>query len=170
MRSRRTWPNSSAQLQMPDDSRGGRSERFWLGFLRVVTLGVIVFGLALVVAPALAREGFSLLVYGSAGRIDDFGSEAADYIGLAHAVMGSVMVGWGTALLLVLRGEPTGRLREKLLIFVISLAAWFIPDTAFSLISGFWQNAVLNTVFALLFAIPLTSLLSMRDETRARGD
>ena len=35
------------------------------------------------------------------------------------------------------------------------VVAWFIPDTAFSLWTGFWQNAVLNAVFALLFAIPL---------------
>lgn len=32
-------------------------------------------------------------------------------------------------------------------------------STSFSLISGFWQNAVLNTVFAVLFAAPLTALL-----------
>lgn len=136
---------------------------FWLGFLRLVTAGVILFGLLLVVAPALGREGFSLLVYGSGSRIGEFGPEAVAYIELAHAVMGSVMVGWGTALLLVLRGEPSAQLRQKLWIFVISLAAWFIPDTAFSLISGFWQNAVLNAVFAVLFAIPLVALLARRE-------
>jgi len=36
----------------------------------------------------------------------------------------------------------------------VSLAAWFNPDTAFSLLSGFWQNAVLNCVMALLFTVP----------------
>ena len=138
---------------------------FWLGFLRVVTVGVVLFGLLLVVAPSLAREGFSLLVYGSGSKIGEFGSEASDYIGLSHAVMGSVMVGWGTALLLVLRGEPTSHLPGKLWIFIVSLAAWYIPDTTFSLISGFWQNAVLNTVFAVLFAIPLTALLISQEGT-----
>lgn len=137
-----------------------RSDTFWLWFLRLVTAGVIVFGLVLVVAPSFAREGFSLLVYGSADRIDGFGSEASDYIGLAHAVMGSVMAGWGAALLLLLRGEPTPQLRGKLWIFVVSLAVWFVPDTTFSVASGFWQNAVLNAVFAVLFAIPLSVLLS----------
>jgi hypothetical protein len=36
-----------------------------------------------------------------------------------------------------------------------SALAWFIPDTSYSLISGFWQNAVLNLAFAMLFALPL---------------
>jgi hypothetical protein len=34
----------------------------------------------------------------------------------------------------------------------VSLAAWLIPDTTLSLWSGFWQNAVLNVVLAILFA------------------
>lgn len=38
---------------------------------------------------------------------------------------------------------------------VISLVAWFVPDTLYSLASGFWPNAVLNSVFALVFALPL---------------
>ncbi|MGA1411228.1 MAG: hypothetical protein ACO37W_15995 [Prochlorotrichaceae cyanobacterium] len=38
---------------------------------------------------------------------------------------------------------------------VISLGSWFIPDTAYSIVSGYWQNAVLNIVFLSLFAAPL---------------
>lgn len=132
---------------------------FWLGWLRVATIILIVFGLLLVVAHGLALKGFSLLVYSSSGRISEFGSEAADYISLAHAVLGAVMVGWGTALLLVLRGPMKRNVREGALIFAISLTCWFIPDTIFSVASGFWQNALLNLSFAVLFAIPLTALL-----------
>ncbi len=51
---------------------------------------------------------------------------------------------------------PTGR--QGLAIFGVSLVAWFIPDTVFSIISGFWENAVQNFVFAVLFAIPLVAL------------
>jgi hypothetical protein len=32
-----------------------------------------------------------------------------------------------------------------------------VPDTAFSLGTGFWQNAVLNAVFVVLFAVPLAA-------------
>jgi hypothetical protein len=132
--------------------------RLWLDWLRIATIALIVFGLLLVVAPAFARQGFSLLVYSSSGRIEDFGAEAASYIELTHAVMGAVMVGWGVALLLLLRGPMRRNLSEGILIYTVSLTCWFIPDTIFSLVSGFWENAILNVVFALVFAIPLVAL------------
>lgn len=135
------------------------SPRLWFSWLRLATVGVIAFGLFLVVSPALARQGFSLMIYSSSGRIAGFGDEAADYVGLAHAVMGAVMVGWGTALLLVLRGPMQRNVREGALIYAVSLTCWFVPDTIFSVASGFWRNAILNLVFALLFAIPLAALL-----------
>jgi hypothetical protein len=80
--------------------------------------------------------------------------------------MGSVMIGWGTALLLVLRGPMQRNLPEGLKIFGVSLLVWFIPDTTFSIASGFWQNAILNLVFAILFLIPLTALYR---QTHERG-
>ena len=139
---------------------------FWLTWLAAVTVGVIAFGLLLVVAPGVGRQGFSLLVFSSADRISEFGSEAASYIELAHAVMGSVMIGWGMALLLVLRGPMRRDLLEGVKIFAVSLLVWFIPDTTFSIASGFWQNAILNVVFAVLFAIPITALYRQAQEHR----
>lgn len=130
---------------------------FWVRWLVVVTLGVMVFGLLLVVAPGLAREGFSLLIYGDGQQIATFGSRATQYIGLVHAVLGAVMFGWGVALLLVVRGLFARGTREGWQIVAVSVAAWFVPDTTFSLWSGFWQNAVLNLVFITLFAIPLAA-------------
>ena len=52
---------------------------------------------------------------------------------------------------------PPSRSREGWFTITVSVLAWFIPDTAFSLWSGFWQNAVFNTVFVVLFAIPLAA-------------
>jgi hypothetical protein len=135
--------------------RGGQT--LWYRWLVAVTVGMMAFGLFMVIAPALTRQGFSLMIYSEADRIGGFGEDPASYIELAHAVMGSVMFGWGTALLLVLRGPFRRDLREGWTIVAVSLAAWFVPDTIFSLWSGFWQNAVLNAVFLVLFAIPLAA-------------
>jgi len=132
--------------------------RFWTGWLAAATVVMTLFGLALVVAPGLAREGFSLLIYTSSEQIGRFGPEAAAYVELALAVMGSVMVGWGVALLFIIRGPMRRNPAEGIRIFAISLLCWFVPDTAFSLISGFWQNAVLNLAFAFLFGVPLVAL------------
>lgn len=130
---------------------------FWSRWLLGVTIGVMVFGFILVIAPRLARDGFSLLVYGDTQGIAAFGPQAVEYIALVHAVLGAVMFGWGFTLLLVVRnlfaqGDTLGWQ-----IVAISVVAWFVPDTAFSLWSGFWQNAVLNVVFIVLFAVPLVA-------------
>ena len=84
-----------------------------------------------------------------------FDQAAVAYITFITAVLGAVMVGWGTILLFVLFGPFRRRHKEGWRMLAASLLAWFIPDTAFSLWSGFWQNAVLNCVMAGLFVIPL---------------
>lgn len=129
----------------------------WVGWLSLVSAGVALFGLALVIAPDAARQGFSLLMYADTQRISSFGPEAVKYIDLAHAVLGSVMFGWGLALALVVRGLVARGSRSGWRIVAGSAVAWFVPDTAFSLHSGFWQNAVLNLVFFFLFLVPLVA-------------
>lgn len=129
---------------------------FWYRWLYAVIIGVMIFGISMVLVPDLIRQFFSVVLYSTPSAIEsDFGSEANRYIVLSHGVLGSVMFGWGTAMLTVLHGpfrrrEPTGWLS-----IALSLAAWYLPDTLFSLYTGFWQNAILNTVIVMLFAIPL---------------
>lgn len=69
-------------------------------------------------------------------------------------VLGAVMIGWSVVLLFALFGPFRRGQLEGWRMVTVSLAAWFNPDTAFSLLSGFWQNAVLNCVMALLFTVP----------------
>ena len=76
------------------------------------------------------------------------------------------MFGWGVALLFVLLGPFRRGSREGWLTLTVSLLAWFVPDTAFSLWSGFWQNAALNAIFAVLFAVPLGATYHAFDEKR----
>lgn len=129
--------------------------RLWIVWLQAVTIGVIGFGLALVLAPALARQGFSLLVYAAPDQIDAFGAVQVRYISLAHAVIGGVMIGWGVAMLYATKSLLAKGRREGWYLIALSVVTWYVPDTAYSLLSGFWQNAVLNTLFLGLFAIPL---------------
>jgi hypothetical protein len=129
--------------------------KFWQRCLIVVLLAWMAFSLALVVAPSLTRQFFGLLIYASPDTIATFGSTAVAYISLVHAVLGAVMFGWATALLCVVMRPFKLRSFQAWLTLVVSLTAWFIPDTAYSLWSGFWQNAAFNMVFIVLFAIPL---------------
>ena len=134
----------------------------WINWLTAVSVCVIAFGLFLVLAPSLARQGFSLLVYAAPTQIDAFGDEQVRYISLAHAVIGGVMVGWGVAMLYATRALLAKGQREGWHVIAFSVAAWYVPDTAYSIYSGFWQNAVLNTAFILLFAVPLWATRHIR--------
>jgi hypothetical protein len=130
---------------------------FWTNWLLATSIGVMLFGLTLVLAPELSRSGFSLLIYADPHRITSFEQEAVRYISLAHAVLGGVMFGWGVALAIVIRTLFAAGYRLGWTIVAFSVAAWFVPDTVYSLASGYWQNAVLNFVFFLLFAAPLVA-------------
>lgn len=134
----------------------------WVDWLLVVSVGVVLFGLVPVVAPELARQGFSLLAFADSQRLGAFGESAVHYISLAHAVLGGVMVGWGAAIFLVVRGPFAAGAAIGWRIIAISVATWFVPDTAYSLWSGFWQNAVLNLVLFVLFAVPLAATYSLQ--------
>ena len=135
---------------------------FWVAWLLAASAGVVLFGLALVMAPALTLQGFSLLVYADGQRLGSYGPEAVQYISLVHAVIGAVMIGWGVVLALVVRGPFASGAPIGWQVIAASIAAWFVPDTTYSLWSGFWQNAVLNLVFFLVFAIPLAATYRTR--------
>ncbi len=130
---------------------------FWGRWLATVTVGMMLLGLTLVIAPEVAQECFAWLIYGDSRHLATFSGEAAAYVSLVHAVLGSVMLGWGIALLYMIRDLFTRGSREGWWSVAVSLAAWFIPDTAFSLWQGFWPNAVLNVVLIALFAPPLVA-------------
>ena len=131
---------------------------FWWSWLLVVSGGVVAAGLVMLLAPGLTRLLFSLLVFASPSAIDRFGQQAVGYTTLAHGVLGAVMVGWGLALLTIVAGPLRHCSHEAWTTCAVSVAAWFIADTAFSLATGFWQNAILNIVLAILFGLPLAGI------------
>lgn len=140
--------------------------RYLVQWLLGASALVSIFGLLLVIAPDAARQGFSQLVYANLTAIDTFGAEAARYIALAHAVIGAVMVGWGIAMVMITRRLIAVGSRLGWRMLALSLCGWYVPDTLYSLASGYWQNAVLNTGFAALFLIPLALLRPyLRDGT-----
>jgi hypothetical protein len=132
--------------------------RWWTRALTFINGGVFLYGLSMVVAPRTTVKIFSRLVYASSDHIDlAFGPDAVAYVQLTHAVMGSVMVGWSTALMFVLKSLFAQQHPLGWTLVATSLTAWFIPDTVYSLASGFWQNAVLNVAFGVSFAVPLVA-------------
>jgi len=119
--------------------------------LQLVCWGTLAFGAALLLLPSLTREGFSLLIFGDAHAMNAWPEAARWYATFLHGVLGAVMVGWAVGFLVALRQA----VQNAWWVVAISVAAWYGPDTVYSLALGAWQNAVLNTVFAALFAAGL---------------
>jgi hypothetical protein len=132
---------------------------FWWRWLVVVTIVALLLGICFVVLPGLTQTIFNVLFF--SGRPLDVGALAARYIAFTTAVLGAVLVGWAAALLGVLFGPFRAGRREGWLIVAISLVAWYVPDTGASLWYGFWPNAVLNSVLAVAFLIPLAATRGM---------
>jgi hypothetical protein len=130
-------------------------DRFWWRCLVAAAVIVQLFGLSMVLMPKLIQQFFGLMFFSSPQAIDSFDTQAIEYVGLIHAVLGAVMFGWGTTMLAIILGPFRRLSRDAWLTLFVSVAAWFLPDTVYSLWSGFWQNAVLNCIFAVFFIVPL---------------
>lgn len=127
------------------------------GALQAVCWGNILFGAVLLLLPGVTRAGFALLVWGDAAVMEGWDAPVRWYVTLIHGVLGAVMVGWGAALLVALRAPAWRSPHAGWWVVAVSVATWYLIDTAFSLLMGAWQNAVLNTVFLLCFAAPLAA-------------
>ena len=128
----------------------------WFRWLAVAIFGVMLFGASMVVLPETARDIFSLLFHASPGEFQArYPADANRYILFAHGVLGATMLGWGAAMLLILRGPFRRREPDGWTMLAAPLVLWFIADSAYSLYTGFWQNVLLNAVLLLLFGIPL---------------
>lgn len=134
-----------------------RRFRFWWWWLVALAAGTVVSGLALVVFPVATGPLASRVFLGSSDKIAGFGSEGVAYSRFVSAILGAVIAGWSAAILYALlvpfkRGDL-----DAWRLIAVSLAVWFVPDTAYSLISGFWPNAVVNCASLLLFVVPLAA-------------
>lgn len=133
-----------------------KNKSFWWYWLMLGADGVCLFGLAFLFLPDAMISIFDWLLYsGVAPANNPFKATAAlPYITFAHRVLGAVMLGWGTLLVLILL-QMWGKLGWSFI--AISLVVWFVPDTFFSLTTGFAGNALLNLIVLVTFAIPLAA-------------
>ena len=126
----------------------------WARWLVAAAVVVLAFGLSLVLAAELMQGVFESL-YFTPRTGSELGADAAAYTAFLQGVLGAVMVGWATLLLVIVLGPFRHGEPSAWKMIAASLAVWFVVDTAFSLWTGYWQNSILNTALFAVFAIPL---------------
>lgn len=140
----------------------------WYLVLKLVCAFTAIFGVSMALAPGFTQALFGIIIFSNPAQFETFNPQATAYIALTHAVMGSVMVGWSVLMYMLVHQMQLNRGSATWGMLPASLACWYVPDTLFSLLSGFWQNALLNTSFAIAYAIPLFALRP-RKHTQAQA-
>lgn len=129
--------------------------QFWWYWLIVACCGVIVFSVSLLIFPDLMYQFFNTLFFSFSQTKTAFSELSSLYIKFVYGVLGAVMVGWSVSLLFIIIGPFHNKQLQAWQSITVSMLTWFILDSSFSIIVGFWQNAILNIIFLVFFLIPL---------------
>jgi hypothetical protein len=149
-------PRASVRIS-PDGSRGYVSNKIWVKSLQYLNVVTIAVGATASFAchPStqyLWLKLFDLLTWPLNNSPETFQGEA--YI--LNAVLGGVMIGWGTMMLLL--SSEVGKSTKVRNTFLASLFSWYIIDSVGSGISGVPGNIVLNTTFLIAYLVPLLGI------------
>lgn len=149
-------------------SRDDRSQgRLWDRWLQSVLVCVLVYSTVLVVSGRTAGRLFDLLGFGMREAGIPSGGSAEQHVLLVYGVLGSVLIGWMTTLLLIARGPLRQRDPWAWTAFASVFPLWFVIDTTFSLAVGARTHALFNIVFLLAVAPPLVGMRAqLRDTDR----
>jgi hypothetical protein len=74
------------------------------------------------------------------------------------AILGAVTLGWSLMLMAVIQAANQLEKHESRRIWIgitASFVAWYVIDSILSIATGFWLNAVSNTIFGATFLIPV---------------
>lgn len=129
--------------------------RFHTRWLVAVLSGTCAMGLVFMLLPAITEQFFDALIFSGGRSKASFSPEARSYIRFVYGVLGAVIAAWALLMLLVVSGPFRRGERYAWNWLALSFGGWFVVDTSFSLLSGFWENALFNCGFLLLFAPPL---------------
>lgn len=128
-----------------------------MGLLQII-LGLIgVYAVVLVAVPSMAdRVVFAPLGFGAADH--GVNEQSMPHLQLVTAVLGAVLLGWVIVMILIVRGPLAAGDAWAWKAVVVSLAVWFVADTAMSLARDYPTHALFNVAIVAALAVPLTRL------------
>jgi hypothetical protein len=74
------------------------------------------------------------------------------------AVLGAVTIGWSLTLMVAIQAAHQLEQQTKRSIWigiVASIIVWYVVDSSLSIATGFWHNAISNTIISATFLIPV---------------
>ena len=129
---------------------------FWQRWLTLWCVAVGLFGLVLYGAGYAATRGPTAVLFGAFGN--PYPMEPDRYLSFTTSLMGAVTFGWSVALytsfraIWLLERESSASVWR---ILSVGVVIWYIIDSVASVANGFGLNAVSNTLFTVLFFVPV---------------
>lgn len=80
------------------------------------------------------------------------------YVRFSLAILGAVTMGWSLTLMAVIQvaNQLEKQVSKRIWIGIAaSIVIWYVIDSILSIATGFWLNAVSNTIFSATFLIPV---------------
>jgi hypothetical protein len=121
----------------------------WCG--AVGLFGVLLVGGGFEVTSGPVRVLFDVL--NGPGELD-----LNPYLRFSLAILGAVTIGWSLTLMAVIQAADQFEKRVSQSIWIkmtASIVVWYVIDSILSVATGFWLNAVSNTIFSAAFLIPV---------------
>jgi hypothetical protein len=130
--------------------------KVWQNWLSAWAILVTVFGLILAGGAFAATDGLTTMLFTLFGN--PLPADIDSHHRFAIGLMGAVTMGWGLTYFgafkaLYALDKPTAAPIWRYLLF--ASLVWYIIDSTISIATGFWMNAVSNTILMVLFFIPL---------------
>jgi len=142
---------------------------FWRTWLNawawvVIVFGVVLAGGGLDATDTVAEAAFAIVGGGAP-------LEWTPHLRFSVALMGAVTMGWGvTYLALFMAAHRLGADAAPVWrLAMIGMVAWFVIDSALSVATGFWMNAVSNTGLAIGYLVPVLASGAMNGSAPAAG-
>ncbi|ASR50091.1 MAG: hypothetical protein HEQ21_08070 [Blastomonas sp.] len=136
----------------------------WQAQMQLWCGAVMVFGLVLMSGAFEATGQMANILF---DILDGPGPVTWDpALRFSLALMGAVTLGWGATVLAVVRGTGDMPAAQALALWrgiTAALLLWYVVDSALSVATGFWRNALSNTVLIGWY------LLLMRRNTATRA-
>ncbi len=130
-----------------------KNSAIWLQIACAIT---IVFGLVCAAASFPMTGGLWLLLFDIIKWPIDGNPPQFDLTARAlNAVLGGVMVGWGTMMLLIVRNFLNNNFVLVRKLILVGIMSWFVIDSTGSFLAELPGNVVLNVSFLCLFLPPL---------------
>ena len=135
----------------------------WQSWLTIWAVLVTLFGLVLAGGAFAATDGMTTALFSLFGN--PLPADIDHHHRFAIGLMGAVTMGWGLTYLCAFKAlfllEPAQAAPIWRWLLGASLV-WYVIDSGISVATGFWLNAVSNTVLIILLLIPLVKSGALR--------